>query len=184
MKKHKFEFLKKYLSIFILLSFLGCHKSQKQQKKEVPSNSKASTEVTQAIEEKRDSITLFKPYEIKDSSLIQTYPSGLKIYIVEKGNGAIPKVGQTVIAHYHGVLPDGRVFDSSFERNQPFQFVVGKGQVIKGWDEAFQKLPVGTKAILIIPPELGYGDQQVGPIPPNSTLIFHVEVLGTIDLVQ
>jgi len=180
MKGFKFEYRKFGLLVGLVCLFCGCTESGDQEK-----NTSIPNPSTQAVEEERsDSVVLFKPFEIQDSSRIQVYPSGLKIYLVEKGSGVIPKPGETVIAHYHGMLEDGRVFDSSFERNEPFQFVLGQGQVIKGWDEAFQKLPVGSKAILIIPPELGYGDQQVGPIPPNSTLIFHVEVLGTVPLAQ
>ena len=76
----------------------------------------------------------FKPYTIEDSSKIDTLPSGLMIYIVEKGSGKVPQAGETVIVNYHGMLPDGSVFDSSFERGQPFVLQVGVGQVIKGWD--------------------------------------------------
>lgn len=115
------------------------------------------------------------PYKYDESKAITT-ASGLKYVIVEKGKGAIPKAGQQITAHYHGLLTDGKKFDSSFDRGQPFQFTLGRGQVIKGWDEGFQLLPVGTKAVLIIPAALGYGERGAGAsIPPNSTLVFHVE---------
>ena len=153
--------------IIFLLVFLSMCSEQSQQK-----------DTTKNEEVSPSNNHVFKPYVITDSSKIDTLPSGLMIYIVEKGSGRVPKAGETVIAHYHGMLTDGTVFDSSFERGQPFVFQVGVGQVIKGWDEAFQKLPVGTKAILIIPPDLGYGEHGTGPIPPNATLIFHVELLG------
>lgn len=82
--------------------------------------------------------------------------------------------------HYHGIL-GGRSFDSSYERNQPFSFVIGQNQVIKGWEEGIPLLPVGTKAVLIIPPDLGYGQDGAPPvIPPNATLTFYVEVLGIL----
>jgi len=107
-----------------------------------------------------------------------TKPSGLKIKINVEGSGEKPKSGQTVVVHYHGTLDDGTKFDSSFDRNQPFEFPVGQGGVIPGWDEAFMDMKVGTHATLTIPPELGYRDRNMGPIPPNSTLIFDVELLG------
>lgn len=120
----------------------------------------------------------FQLFEL-DSSKIQFTKSGLQYQIVQKGNGEIPQQGQTVIAHYHGTLLDGTTFDSSFERGQPFQFPLGQGRVIRGWDEGFALFPVGTKAILIIPPDLGYGERGSPPkIPPQATLRFDVELLG------
>ncbi len=158
----------KYLILLLLGVFVACETSTEQE-----NHSNPTSENTTMKQEP------FKPYVIEDSSKIETLPSGLQIYIVEKGNGVTPQKGDFVVAHYHGMLQDGTVFDSSFERGQPFVFQVGMGQVIKGWDEGFQKLPVGTKAILIIPAELGYGERGAGNvIPPNATLIFHVQVLG------
>ncbi len=119
----------------------------------------------------------FEPYPI-DSSKIDTLPSGLMIYIRQRGNGNLPRPGQQVIVHYHGQLVSGEKFDSSYERGEPFSFPLGQGQVIRGWDEGIAQLPVGTQAVLIVPPHLGYGDQNLGVIPPNSTLVFYVEVLG------
>ncbi len=108
----------------------------------------------------------------------KTTPSGLKYVILEQGNGPKPKQGQIVSVHYAGSLTDGRKFDSSFDRNQPIEFPIGTGRVIKGWDEGIMLLNVGTKAKLIIPPELGYGARGAGGvIPPNAILIFDVELL-------
>ena len=105
--------------------------------------------------------------------------SGLRIIIDYDGDGIKPKKGQTVSVHYTGMLEDGNVFDSSVTRNQPFEFPVGDGRVIKGWDEAFIELKVGSKATLIIPSELGYGDRGAPPrIPGGAILIFEVELLG------
>ncbi|MEP6260704.1 MAG: peptidylprolyl isomerase [Gillisia sp.] len=105
--------------------------------------------------------------------------SGLRYKIEEKGNGAKAEKGQTVSVHYKGMLPDGSVFDSSFTRNQPIDFKLGKGQVIQGWDEGIQLLHVGDKARFVIPSHLAYGERGAGGvIPPNATLIFDVELVA------
>ena len=110
---------------------------------------------------------------------IVTTPSGLKYAEIEVGTGAIPKAGQKVTVHYTGTLENGKKFDSSLDRGQPFQFQIGIGQVIKGWDEGLGTMKVGGKRKLIIPPDLGYGSRGAGGvIPGNATLIFTVELLG------
>jgi len=121
------------------------------------------------------------PFTIADSSKIVTTPSGLKYYIVQQGSGNKAQPGQKVVAMYHGLLADGTKFDSSYDRGQPFEFTLGQGQVIRGWDEGFSIFPVGTRAVLIVPPDLGYGDRESGAIPPNSTLYFHVELLNILN---
>ena len=103
--------------------------------------------------------------------------SGLMYIILKEGNGPAPARGALVEAHYTGRLVDGTKFDSSVDRGQPFHFVVGKGYVIKGWDEAFLAMKKGEKRILIIPPDLAYGERGAGSIPPGATLIFEVELI-------
>ncbi len=108
-----------------------------------------------------------------------TTPSGLKYWDVKAGTGATAEKGKTVKVHYTGWLTSGKKFDSSVDRGEPFEFHLGAGQVIKGWDEGVAGMKVGGKRRLEIPPSLGYGGRGVpGVIPPNSTLIFDVELLG------
>ena len=108
-----------------------------------------------------------------------TTPSGLKYEELKVGDGATPQQGQTVVVHYTGWLTNGTKFDSSVDRGQPFKFVLGRGMVIKGWDEGLSTMKIGGKRKLTIPPELGYGARGAGGvIPPNATLVFDVELLG------
>ena len=107
-----------------------------------------------------------------------TTKSGLQYQCLKKGNGKKPQVGQTVEVHYTGTLINGKKFDSSLDRNQPFTFVVGAHQVIQGWDEGLQLMEVGSKYRFVIPHNLAYGERAVGDIPAGSTLIFEVELLS------
>jgi len=105
--------------------------------------------------------------------------SGLKYEDLEMGNGDTAEAGQQVTVHYTGWLEDGKKFDSSLDRNDPFQFKLGMGMVIKGWDEGVAGMQVGGKRKLTIPADLGYGERGAGGvIPPNATLIFDVELLA------
>jgi peptidyl-prolyl cis-trans isomerase A (cyclophilin A) len=105
--------------------------------------------------------------------------SGLEYIEVEAGTGAQAVAGKTVSVHYTGKFQDGKVFDSSISRGEPIEFPLGKGNVIKGWDEGIALMKVGGKAQLIIPPHLGYGERGAGGvIPPNATLVFDVELVA------
>lgn len=112
------------------------------------------------------------------SSAALTTPSGLTYLITKKGTGPQLKAGDTVIMNYTGMLTNGVKFDSSHDRNEPFEFNLGAGRVIKGWDEGVAKLHVGDHAIMVIPGKLAYGPKGVPKvIPPDATLIFIVEVV-------
>jgi peptidylprolyl isomerase len=104
-------------------------------------------------------------------------PNGLKIKLTKSGKGKTLNKGDKVKLHYKGALVDGRIFDSSFERNQPFEFVLGMNQVISGWDQSFLFLKVGDKAQITIPPDLGYGDTPMPKIPSGSFLVFEVDII-------
>jgi len=141
-----------------------------------------------------DAASIFNEYQNGKSSVSQSaddfekwvkskYPEAKKhkdmyILVNEKGTGAKPKSGQKISAHYTGTLTDGSKFDSSVDRGTPFEFTVGMGQVIKGWDEGFMQLNAGSKAKFLIPANMAYGDNAQGPIPPKATLIFDVELLN------
>ena len=110
-----------------------------------------------------------------------TTASGLQIVDTKVGTGAAPRSGQTVVVHYTGWLyvngAKGKKFDSSVDRNEPFEFAVGAGRVIKGWDEGVVGMKKGGRRLLVIPPDLGYGAQGQGSIPANETLVFVVDLV-------
>ena len=124
-----------------------------------------------------------------DSASAQSAPkpvttsSGLQMIDTKVGTGASPRTNQTAVVHYTGWLYEngvkGKKFDSSVDRNEPFEFPVGAGRVIRGWDEGVASMKIGGKRTLIVPPQLGYGARGAGGvIPPNATLMFDIELLG------
>ncbi len=115
-------------------------------------------------------------FDVAYTDTIET-ESGLQVFIVDRGTGASPVQGDLITVHYSGYLEDGSLFDSSVQRETPFRFVLGTGQVLRGWDEGFMLLKKGSKARMVIPPHLGYGDRGSGPIPPGAILIFDVELI-------
>jgi len=115
----------------------------------------------------------------KPPQLGVTTASGLTYVITSRANGRRPKTGETVLVHYTGTLTDGTKFDSSQDRKEPIAFPLGRGAVIKGWDEGIAQLGIGDSAVLIVPPQLGYGEKGAGGglIPPNATLVFVVTLV-------
>jgi peptidylprolyl isomerase len=119
------------------------------------------------------------PMSAESAENVITTDSGLQYVDIVEGTGEMPKKGQTVSVHYTGTLTNGDKFDSSRDRGQPFEFPLGAGRVIKGWDEGIASMKIGGQRQLIIPPDLGYGTRGAGGvIPPNATLLFDVELLG------
>lgn len=135
-----------------------------------------SAKQNEMLEMNKQKGELFLAENAKKENVV-TLPSGLQYEILTEGDGAIPTATDIVNCHYHGTLIDGTVFDSSVQRGQPATF--GVTQVIKGWVEALQLMPVGSKWRLFVPSDMAYGKQGAGnDIQPNATLIFEVELLG------
>ena len=166
----------KYLGIIaviiIIVSsvfFFGCNKKNDESVAE-PEVSAQETEVKEEVKEEAKE----EPKEEVKAEAVE----GLKIEDVTEGDGPAVKDGDMVKVHYTGMLTNGKVFDSSKERGEPFSFMVGGGSVIEGWEKGLLGMKVGGKRMLTISPELGYGDRDMGDIPPNSTLIFEIDLLG------
>lgn len=105
-------------------------------------------------------------------------PDGLVVEVLEAGDGAVVTEGQSITVHYTGWLWDGAQFDSSWDRGESISFVIARGSLIDGWVDGLVGQPVGSKVLLVVPPEAGYGDRTMGPIPGGSTLVFAVDVLA------
>ena len=151
----------KNLMLIISLVIIGCNKNEEDKL--------SNTDINQNDQNNKKEVAMTNK-EI-------TTESGLKYIDIALGDGAMPETGDKVVVHYTGTLEDGTKFDSSRDRNRPFEFPLGMGRVIKGWDEGLASMRIGGKRQLIIPANLGYGDRATGKIPANSTLIFDVELI-------
>ena len=155
-----------------LIALAGC-----QEKTATTQNQTGATATAKATPPKADSAGASMSGTQASAAAEVTTPSGLKYQDLVLGDGAVAEPGKTVSVHYTGWLTDNTKFDSSLDRGQPFEFILGQGQVIRGWDEGVKGMRVHGKRRLTIPSDLGYGPRGMGPIPPNATLLFEVELL-------
>jgi peptidylprolyl isomerase len=146
----------------------------------VPDTAKSQTRKSKPAASRSSRKSTKRPAKVvaPPPSPIGTTPSGLIYVITRRGEGRQPVAGETVFVHYTGMFTSGVKFDSSLDKGRPYAFQLGAGRVIKGWDEGIAKLHVGDQAALVIPSSLGYGTSGRGPIPPDSTLVFIVELVG------
>jgi len=170
--------------ILIVILAMSQNKSNQQQPGDLLNNLLTSPSPSISLNQQQQVASTTTPQPVStttlpsSSSAEQTLEGGLKIKDLVIGQGEEVKNNDTISIHYKGTLEDGTKFDSSYDRGEPFQTQIGVGQVIKGWDLGVIGMKVGGKRILTIPPDLGYGSQQTGNIPPNSTLIFEVELIS------
>ena len=167
-----------FLSVVLMLVCVGVlvFTQISGQKDTAISNQSSQAQPTTTVTQENN--TPIKSNTMSEANAVTT-ASGLRYIELQEGTGATPQTGQTVEVHYIGTLENGTKFDSSRDRGKPFSFKIGTGQVIKGWDEGLSTMKVGGRRQLIIPSELGYGARGAGGvIPPNSTLIFDVELIS------
>lgn len=157
------------VAVLMIFALIGCNRGEQAQQGEQAAESATSTSGMPDF-----------------SSLdLETTDTGLQYHDFTVGDGDPPQPGQVVQVHYTGWLTNGQKFDSSIDRGTPFEFPLGRGRVIQGWDEGVASMNIGGKRLLVIPSDLGYGERGAGGvIPPNATLVFEVELLGVNDQAQ
>lgn len=176
------NFITGIIFIAVILGLGALFIAQQTNQKNPLENNKITSSTTPAPTRTPTLQIIQTPQPVEQSSsqsgTMATMSGGLEIQDIKIGEGKEAKTGDTVTVNYLGTLENGTKFDSSYDRNQPFTTQIGAGTVIKGWDEGIPGMKIGGKRKLIIPAALGYGAQATGTIPPNSILIFEVELLG------
>jgi FKBP-type peptidyl-prolyl cis-trans isomerase len=163
------------LAAIVLIALAGCQDKNAASQAKTPAGATAAAQAPAATPAESTGATMSGTPAGAAAEV--TTPSGLKYQDLVLGDGTVAESGKRVSVHYTGWLTDNTKFDSSVDRGQPFDFVLGQGQVIRGWDEGVKGMRVHGKRRLTIPSDLGYGPRGQGPIPPNATLIFEVELL-------
>jgi len=168
------------LLLSLLLAFVACGcEKQEAARPEAPPAPRAEVQAPAPEPAKEsDAVAMARKLGAATTNPVVTTASGLQCIDVKEGSGAAAQRGNTVSVHYTGWLVNGVRFDSSLDRGRPFSFPLGGGRVIKGWDEGVAGMKPGGVRKLVISPQLGYGSRGIGPIPPDSTLIFEVELLA------
>lgn len=174
---NKYETVGIFLSIAVMAVSLSMLRTHSQTFVSKVEKTKNEGSVIVANTEKKNSDNSELENTLKDASTIDGELVKLVVKDVRLGTGATVKKGDTVVVQYIGTTRDGVKFDSSYDRGEPFIFTVGKGVVIKGWDEGILGMKVGGQRILVIPSDMAYGNRQVGTIPSNTPLVFAVELL-------
>jgi len=162
------------MALPIALVAVGCEQSQP------PAAEEPAAPTYQAVEDmsEEDVVEAARTLGTPSENEMVTTDSGLRYIDVSVGEGEAAESGDTTVVHYTGWLVNGMKFDSSLDRGDPFRFPLGGGRVIPGWDEGVEGMTVGGVRKLIVPPDLGYGSRRNDPIPPDSTLIFEVQLIG------
>lgn len=175
---NKYEFTGIFISIAIMVIGLSVWRFQTEVKRvfdeEAPKN---DASVISVVDKKHEKDNEELSNALKDAFTSKGKLVDLVIDDVRLGKGAVVKKGDTVSVHYIGTMQDGVKFDSSYDRGEPFQFTVGDGKVIQGWEKGLIGMHVGGQRILVIPSDMAYGNRQVGVIPPNTPLVFAIELL-------
>ncbi|MEM9933216.1 MAG: FKBP-type peptidyl-prolyl cis-trans isomerase [Bacteroidota bacterium] len=164
-------------SLFICLLALAVFSCTKPAPQEQSEAAEPTTTATESTSSANQAVAVTVPFEVVDSSAVEDLGGGIKMYVIERGSGVIPETGSNVVINYHGMLTDGTVFDSSFGKQGVMDFNLN--QLITGWQVALTAVETGSKIKIIVPPEMGYGAQGQGQIPPNSTLIFDIDLIST-----
>ena len=168
--------------IALMVFAVGCQKSEEPTEvgavETAPEEAAVQEETAEEAGEESEAVTAARGLGTPSDEPVVTTDTGLQYIDVRVGEGDAAEAGSTAVVHYTGWLVNGKKFDSSLDRNQTFDFPVGGGRVIKGWDQGVAGMKVGGVRKLIVPPDLGYGSRGIGPIPPDATLVFEVELVG------